>query len=99
MKTLAEFKRNIQIGHKIITTRFFNSIDGILVEVDIPEKMKKIRKVSYKDTTGFYLKDTDDYTIRRGSFLKYPKASGFHYDENVFIISDKFSERHYRIIR
>lgn len=73
-KTLADFKRDINIGDKLQVIEILEDhMQSGLVSIEIPEKLKPLRIVSYKDTTGFYLK-TDAQEVRRGSFCGYPKA-------------------------
>lgn len=91
--TLKQFKDTIQVGDNIIMTGFTK--DGQDIQKDI---MKKMRTVSYKDTTGFYLKGIDD-TTGRGSFCQWPKASELQISGNVFVISDSFGERIYQIMK
>ena len=93
MKTLAQFKKDIERGDNIIMTSF-NDLQGNDIQKDT---MKKMRTVSYKDTTGFYLAGVDD--TGRGSFCGYPKASELTYDGDTFTIKDSFGERVYQIVR
>jgi hypothetical protein len=46
--------------------------------------------VSYKDTTGFYLKGIGDETKARGSFCNWPKAQELEYVGNIFKIFDTY---------
>lgn len=91
MKTLAQFKKDLRIGDVIIVTSVKNDhVDnkGVLFDIPIPEKLQGERKVSYIDTTGFYLKDNNDFTDKKGSFCGYPKASNLKYDGDTFTIQD-----------
>jgi len=92
MKTLKQFKQDIEIGDSIIVINYKDEFTN-----EIPEKMKKIRFVSYKDTTGFYLKSIDD-TTKRGGFCWYPKAKELEYNGNTFTISTDYNTVTYQII-
>jgi hypothetical protein len=94
MKTLAQLKRDIEVGTDILCTRIL-ATNG--QEEELSERMRKLRQVSYKDTTGFYLRMLSDET--RGSFCEWPKARELHYEGDSFIITDKFGLRHYQIIK
>jgi hypothetical protein len=68
--------------------------------------MVKLRLVTYKDTTGFYLKAVDyDSNHKRGSFCGYPKAEQLEYIDNYSIITEKnqdgyiWQKRYYQIIK
>lgn len=104
-KTLADFKRDINIGDKLQVIEILEDhLQSGLVSIEIPEKLKPLRIVSYKDTTGFYLK-TDAQEVRRGSFCGYPKADELTYAGDTFTIAEKDSkgniwqERTYQIIK
>jgi len=92
MKTLKQFKQDIEIGNSIIVIDYKSKTTN-----EIPEKMKKIRFVSYKDTTGFYLKSIDD-TTKRGSYREWPKAKELQYNGNTFTISTDYNTVTYQII-
>lgn len=112
MSSLASFKRGIGTGMTIecveILERLYNNEkfdhDGEWVVMPIAEKMKGPRYVSYVDTTGFYLKRSDDMP-GRGSHCAYPKASQLEYDGDTFTITEKtargteWQKRTYKIIR
>ena len=101
MKTLAEFKRDIQIGTKIQCTgieeakisqdwqggNLSNAPYGALQIIPMPEKMQPMRTVTYKDTTGFYLSATPN-DGKRGSYCQYPKAKELFYDGTIFNITE-----------
>jgi len=99
--TLAQFKRDINIGDEIIVTSVMHREYATqeLVSIDIPEKLQGYRKVTYKDTTGFYLKKESDTSNRKGSFCGYPQASELEYykESNTFIITDDCGQRAYLI--
>jgi len=92
MKTLSQFKKDIQIGDTIECV-YFNWTGTTNTEV--PEKMKGIRTVERKNTVGFVL---------NGSHCEWPKASELEYEGNTFTISPKdkdgkvFQVRKYIII-
>jgi hypothetical protein len=92
MKTLKQFKQDIEIGDSIIVIDYKSKTTN-----EIPKKMRRLRFVSYKDTTGFYLKSIDD-TTKRGSFCKYPKAKELEYNDNIFTISNDYNTITYQII-
>lgn len=109
-KTLADFKRDIDTGMHIeyvkLEERLYSNVtmdyEGEFIERPIPEKMQGVRYVSYKDTTGFYLKRPDDKSAK-GSFCGYPKASELEYDGDTFTITEvgrtkAWQRRHYKII-
>lgn len=104
-KTLADFKRDINIGDKLQLIEILEDhLQKGLVSIEIPEKLKPLRIVSYKDTTGFYLK-TDAQATGKGSFCNYPKANDLTYKDDTFTIVEKDSngniwqERTYKIIK
>lgn len=93
-KTLSQLKKDIQIGDNILMTSFI----GQNGENKLNDKINKIGFVSYKNTTGFYIKRIDDKS-RRGSFCEWPKSRGLEYIDTVFKISDDFGVRTYQIIK
>ena len=93
MSTLQEFKQDIELGDSIIVIDYKSKTTN-----EIPKKMRKIRFVSYKDTTGFYLKSIDD-TNKRGSFREWPKAKELEYNDNIFTISNDYNTITYQIIK
>lgn len=97
MKTLAQLKRDLNIGDKVKVLEVWERRKGENVKIDLPEKMQEVREVSYKDTTGWYFKRKDDTS--RGSFCDYPKASELVYTDDTFSIDDKYGTRIYKIIR
>ena len=91
MTTLAQFKKDLRIDDVIETISVKNdhiNHKGVLIDMPIPEKLQGERKVSYINTTGFYLKPCSDFTDKKGSFCGYPKASNLIYDGDTFIIQD-----------
>jgi hypothetical protein len=86
---LKQFKESINIGDNILL---------ISSTIPVPEaklsSQKKMRQVSYKDTTGFYLKGLTD--TGRGSFCEWPKASELTVTGDTFTIKDSFGERVYQ---
>lgn len=111
MRTLAEFKRAIHTGMEIELVRMeerpysdeLRAHAGDYRDVVIAEKLRGPRYVSYVDTTGFYLKRSDDKSIK-GSFCGFPKAAQLAYSGPAFIITevdsrgDEFQKRHYKIV-
>lgn len=111
-KSLAQFKRDIATGMSIeyvtCRNREYDSIKKTYVgewfTLPVPEKMQGIRYVSYKDTTGFYLKREDDKSAK-GSFCGWPKANELEYTGDTFTIVDithegePYQMRHYKIIK
>lgn len=111
MKTLTDLKRAVQVSACIecikIEEKMWNDNvqdhTGEWITMPIHEKMQGKRYVSYKDTTGFYLKRADDKSAR-GSHCSWPKASELSYDGDVFTITGKTSKgsewqrRTYKII-
>ena len=89
MKSLAEFKREIAIGNKIQLVKLEEQNGETFGEVAIPEKLQGVRTVSYKDTTGFYLKQASDISNKKGSFCGYPKSANLAYDNNHFEIVER----------
>ena len=83
MATLKQFKQDIELGDSIIVIEYKSKTTN-----EIPDKMKRLRFVSYKNTTGFYLKSIDDARDSKGSFIPYPKAKDLEYKDNIFIISN-----------
>lgn len=110
-KTLADFKRAIHTGMEITMTKreeraWSNEEHGYageLYQAPIADKLQGPRCVSYIDTTGFYLKRSDDKSMR-GSFCGWPKARDLQFDGNTFAIIDRGSKdeiyqvRHYRML-
>lgn len=98
-KTLADLKRAIHTGMEIEYTkreeRAWSNEEhahaGELYVAPIPDKMKGPRYVSHIDTTGFYLKRSDDKTVR-GSFCGWPKARDLAYEGDTFAITDRGSK-------
>ena len=92
MKTLAQFKKDIQIGDVIEVIGFTETIlkdtPQEYTNNHIPPKLTGKRKVTYKDTTGFYLKDINIDDNKKGSFCGYPKASNLEYVDNFFTINE-----------
>lgn len=111
-KTLADLKRDIGTGLHIEyirnRERRYNNDEqthsGEWYETEIPERIQGVRYVSHKDTTGFYLKRSDDKSAR-GSFCPWPKASELEYIGDTFTITDvahdgaEYQKRTYKIIR
>ena len=95
MKTLAQLKRDLNIGDKVEMLEFWEKRQGENIKVDIPKKLQGERIVSYKDTTGWYFKKPEQET--RGSYCEYPKASELVYTDDTFSIDDKFGTRIYKI--
>ncbi len=90
IKTLADFKRDIEVGDSVIITeimeRDFQTKE--ISAIEVPEKIKGMRMVTYKDTTGFYLATPSTPAGKRGSFCNYPKADNLQYDGEKFIITE-----------
>jgi len=80
MKTLSQFKKDIQVGNKIECI-YFNWTGTTYTGV--PEKMQGVRTVESKNTVGFVL---------NGSHCDYPKATELEYEGNTFTISPKDQE-------
>ena len=91
--TLKQFKERISVGDNILMLSFTKNGQDIQGETQ-----KKLRTVSYKDTTGFYLKGSED-TTKRGSFCEWPKASELEVQGDLFKITDLYGERTYQIIK
>lgn len=89
MKTLAQLKRDLQKGTIIKTIQN-------LAKTEL-EGLERV--ISYKDTTGIYLKGKNDTTNKRGSFLDYPKASELEYHADTFQINNGYNTLIYRIIK
>lgn len=95
MATLKQFKQDIKLGDSIIVIEYKSKTTN-----EIPDKMKKLRFVSYKDTTGFYLKSIDDARDSKGSFVQYPKAKDLEYKDNIFtILNNGLNTITYQIIK
>ena len=111
--TLKNFKESINRGDSILCTKIEESkcidfgtvLRSPLEEIELKDKFKKLRLVTYKDTTGFYLATPEDKG--RGSFCGWPKASELEYNEgdNTFIINEHtpqgelWQKRYYQIIK
>lgn len=91
MKTLADFKRDIQVGNSILYIERLESprMDLPLEKIEVPERLRMMRLVTYKDSTGFYLKDIRTRDKSKGSFCGYPKAGELEYDGESFTITEK----------
>lgn len=110
-KSLSQFKKDIQTGMHIEyiqnMERAFDSVKhthmGEWYRTELPERIQGVRYVSYKDTTGFYLKKSAD-TSERGSFCGWPKANELAYFDDTFTIIDyanngePYQMRTYKII-
>lgn len=92
-KTLAQFKQDIELGDSMIVIEYKSKTTN-----EIPDKMKRLRFVSYKDTTGFYLKSIDDARDSIGNFLKWPKAKELEYNGDTFTISNEYNTVTYQTI-
>lgn len=110
MKTLAEFKRAIHTGMEIELMRqeerkYSDELrvpDGEYKDVPVSAFKAGVRYVSHVDTTGFYLKHSDDKS-KRGSFCGFPKAADLAYNGDEFTITERmhgveFQKRHYKIV-
>ena len=93
MKNLAQFKKDLKIDDVINLISFKEDNKGVLLDMPIPEKLQGDRKVTYIDTTGFYLKGINNNDITKGSFCGFPKASNLKYDGDTFTIQEKDDER------
>ena len=93
LKTVADLKRTIKPGMKLIHTARQERVadyDGntTLTDVAIPPKLTGKRTVTKVDTTGFYMSKTPE-DGKHGSFLGFPKAKDFSVqDESTFTITD-----------
>lgn len=94
MTTLKQFKQDIELGDSIIVIEYKSKTTN-----EIPDKMKKLRFVSYKDTTGFYVKSIDDARDLKGSFREWPKAKELKYNGDTFTISTDYNMVTYQIIK
>ena len=111
-KTLAQLKRDIARG---VNIEYVQNEQRIYSEPDrghvgpwhimpIPEKRRGLRYVSHTNTTGFYLKRPEDYTVK-GLFCPWPKASDVEYTDDTFIITDRakngqpYQMRTYKIVK
>ena len=112
-KTLAQLKKDIEVSTYIeyikreerpndyINNEYIPT--GEFIQLPIPEKIQGRRYVSYKDTTGFYLKQPTDKSMR-GSHCQWPKASQLTYTDDTFIITETtkaghpYQRRTYKII-
>ena len=102
MKTLADFKREVEVGmkvqcngveeSKILETWAGGNLSdaprGPLQVVPLAERMAGVRTVTYKDTTGFYLNATPE-DGKRGSFCGFPKAGDLEYTGGTFTITER----------
>lgn len=110
MKTLSDLKRDIKVLDKIQLVKIEqgNYIErGLytpLVEVAIKPAIAMLRRVTYKDTTGIYLKDVAINDMTKGSFCGWPKAKELEYNGDTFIINEYdttgvlWQKRTYKII-
>jgi hypothetical protein len=110
-KTLAQFKRDINIGDSILCLKIEEGKSlwpdqgyTPLIPITLNPKMAVLRLITYKDTTGFYLKGIND-TNARGSFCNFPKATALEYIDNYFTITETdqagniWQKRYYQIIK
>ena len=84
-KTLADLKRDINPGCSIELIEYLDAT----TQDQIPEKLKGIRYITKKDTTGFYLNPTPE-DGKRGSFCNFPKAGNLSYIGDTFVISEHY---------
>ena len=109
MKNLAEFKRAVHTGMEIELVRQeerkYSDEErqpaGEYRDVPISAFKTGARYVSHVDTTGFYLKRSDDKS-KRGSFCGFPKAADLECAGDTFTITERmkgveFQRRHYKI--
>ena len=94
-KTLAQLKRDIQVGKAVLCTGwweedFINFSQegprGPLVQMPVPVKMRPLRVVRSTCTANFTLSSLDDMEDKKpASYCEWPKASDLEY------IGDKFT--------
>lgn len=77
MKTLADLKRDLQLGTAVELVKF-NS------EIAIPERLQGIRYVVKVKSNG--VEFNKDKTATKGSFMDYPKATLCEYDGNTLTL-------------
>ena len=88
-KTLADFKRDIIIGGTVELIEYLDATTNDTV----PEKLRGVRVITHKDTTGFYLRPINDSrNTTRGSFCGYPKASALSYSGDTFVITERYPD-------
>ena len=97
MKSLAQLKRDLHVGDKVEMIERWDKVQGENIKVEVPEKMKGVRTVSYTNTTGWYFKGEN--STGRGSWCEYPKASELVYVDDTFSIDDWSGTRIYRIYK
>ena len=78
IKTHADFKRVLKSKDVLLETlSLANNMPGGRLNVG------DIRYINIADTTGVYLKKSDDTSNTRGSFLGYDKASDWVFNNDV----------------
>lgn len=97
-KTLADFKRDIVPGVKMLCTDFvWCATDRMPARYGVPPAMQELRTVKSKNSVGF--------VFETGSHFEWPKASELIYSDNTVIVSPKnkngdvFQIRTYKIMR
>jgi hypothetical protein len=83
MNTLTDFKRALQTeGVKVETLALtHNAItSGVLAS---RLRVGMVRYVNIHNTVGVYLKELDDTSTKRGSFLDYGKASEWEFNGDI----------------
>lgn len=101
---MKDFQKSIVVGDKIECISYLSwrsSENGEeLVDRGIPERLQGARTITYKDTTGFYMRGEKD-TTKRGSFCEWPKMRELNrsVDGLSFTITDGFGKRSYKLIK
>ena len=104
MSTLQEFKQDIEIGDSIIGIEYKEAIFDADINDFISEytikninpKLAKLRLVIKKTSKGIYVKNIDGDI----SYIEYPKAKDFVYNDNIFTITyPLLSQITYQIIK
>ncbi len=97
VKTLADLKRDIVPGTKMLCTDFiWCATDRTPEKRGVPPAMQELRTVKSKNSAGFI--------FETGSHFDWPKASELQYFENTVIVSPKnengdiFQIRTYKIV-
>ena len=89
MKTLTQLKKDLVKGHRLLLIQSRPSHPFLGRE----------RYIHTIDSTGIYL-NTDMELVRKGSFLKFPKASELTYEGDTFSIDSGYGEiLTYKIIK
>ena len=93
MKTLKQFKQDIEIGNSIIVIKYKDEFTN-----EIPKQISGLKLITSKNTKGLYLKSITDEPKSKGIFWQYPKPNEVEYENNLLIEKNDNYQITYQII-